>query len=227
VFLNPDIARKAKEQMAEYLVLDAIIGNTDRHHENWGILRKKTASGWMGFLAPTFDHASSLGRELLDTGKGKSRQKILENESIGQYLEKAPGGIYWKSSDSKGISPLELVRRGYGAYPKLFTHAVRLIERLDEKMIEGIIEDIPEDWMRRLERVKPASGFRLDGLMSQEINRITIFLIQRVQKRRKHQQALIVYWTSLICTNPTSHQCCFRFSKIGSFLQSAKTFMNI
>ena len=32
-------ADNADAQFAEYLILDAVIGNTDRHHENWGLLR--------------------------------------------------------------------------------------------------------------------------------------------------------------------------------------------
>ena len=61
VFKSAEAARVAKERMAAYLVLDALVGNTDRHHENWGILRKRTPNGWAGMVAPSFDHASSLG----------------------------------------------------------------------------------------------------------------------------------------------------------------------
>lgn len=44
---------------AGYLVLDALIANTDRHHENWGVLIDR-ATGSRA-LAPSFDHGSSLG----------------------------------------------------------------------------------------------------------------------------------------------------------------------
>ena len=40
VFGESEHAEKAKSRLAEYVVLDALIGNTDRHHENWGILRE-------------------------------------------------------------------------------------------------------------------------------------------------------------------------------------------
>ena len=46
-----------------YLMFDALIGNTDRHHENWGVT---TGHGQPQALAPTYDHASSMGRELSD-----------------------------------------------------------------------------------------------------------------------------------------------------------------
>jgi hypothetical protein len=46
-----------------YLMLDAFIGNTDRHHENWAVLERADRAGRHASLAPSYDHASSLGRE--------------------------------------------------------------------------------------------------------------------------------------------------------------------
>ena len=66
VFVKTNAKQKAKIQIAEYIVLDALIGNTDRHHENWALLRKKINNKWSGQTSPSFDHASSLGRELED-----------------------------------------------------------------------------------------------------------------------------------------------------------------
>jgi hypothetical protein len=47
-------------------MLDALIGNTDRHHENWGLVLQGTSDHQDLRLAPTFDHASSLGRNETD-----------------------------------------------------------------------------------------------------------------------------------------------------------------
>jgi hypothetical protein len=46
-------------------MLDAWIGNGDRHHLNWGLVRNKLTPNIIEtiHLAPTYDHASSLGRE--------------------------------------------------------------------------------------------------------------------------------------------------------------------
>ncbi|QDU66714.1 hypothetical protein [Engelhardtia mirabilis] len=49
--------------MVGYLMLDAWIANTDRHHGNWGVVQEP--SGGLT-LAPTFDHAASLGASLLE-----------------------------------------------------------------------------------------------------------------------------------------------------------------
>jgi hypothetical protein len=42
------------------LVLDALIANTDRHHENWGVLAGARV------LAPSFDHGTAWGFNLRD-----------------------------------------------------------------------------------------------------------------------------------------------------------------
>ena len=90
-----------KSQFAEYVLLDALIGNTDRHHENWawtvGPFSPQTKT-----LAPTFDHASSLGRELTD----ERRESFLKEGRVGAYSERASGGIYWSEGDRNGPAPL-------------------------------------------------------------------------------------------------------------------------
>ena len=84
VFTNPDWARRAKLKIADYIVLDAVIGNTDRHHENWGILRRRVRARLIGRMAPSFDHASALGRELLD----ERRKLLLDANRVGDYVAK-------------------------------------------------------------------------------------------------------------------------------------------
>jgi len=145
-------ARWAKERMAGFLVLDALIGNTDRHHENWGILRKRTQNGWTGMVAPTFDHASSLGRELRDEGARKSRRRLLEEARVAGYLEGARGAIYWEPTDRHGVSPLELVRRAVRAHPALFRTALGRLDRIDGALLRRIVSWVPASWMSDLSR---------------------------------------------------------------------------
>lgn len=157
LYVKREGAERAKTQFASYLVLDAMIGNTDRHHENWGILRKQVGDKWQGTLAPTFDHASSLGRELLDEGEGKCRRLILTEKRVGAYAEKAPGAIYWAQSDKKGISPLELVRRAVATHPRFFRPTLEKLKRLDKPKAAGIIARVPDAWMSG-----PARDFALE-----------------------------------------------------------------
>lgn len=143
-----EAARKAKLIIAGYTVLDALIGNTDRHHENWGALLRRGKDGWRWFVAPSFDHASSLGRELKD----ERRNQLLEENRVGNYAEKGRGAIYWSQDERHGPSPLELVRRAARTYPDLYQPTVSNLSRIDKNAFHQIINRVPSDWMTSLER---------------------------------------------------------------------------
>lgn len=143
VFVAPEAARMACCRMAEYLVLDALIGNTDRHHENWGVLRERTGDRWRGFIAPSYDHASSLGRELLDV----RRDRLLAENRVSNYAERGRGAVYWSEDERHAPSPLELVRRAAGRYPDFFRQPSRKLEGIDEADFRQIVERVPSGWI--------------------------------------------------------------------------------
>ena len=134
---------KAKDQFAEYLVLDALVGNTDRHHENWGIVLTVDGATWSIALAPSFDHASSLGRELLDA----RRDRLISQGQVGSYVERGKGGICWSGTDRRAPSPLDLIRRGARRHPAVFRPALAKVHQLGEGWLREAVERVPESWM--------------------------------------------------------------------------------
>ena len=142
-FKGRDAVNRAKCRFASYLVLDAVIGNTDRHHENWGLLLKRTETGWNGRVAPSFDHASSLGRELQDS----ARDRILQQRRVGRYAERGRGGIYWSEGDTRGPSPLELARRAVSRGPEFFQPVAPRLRRLNDNTLLEVVQRIPSGWM--------------------------------------------------------------------------------
>ncbi len=139
-----DAARlEVKHRFAEYLVLDAVVGNTDRHSENWGVLRGKDVSQSVEYLAPSYDHGSSLGRELMD----ERRERLLTDNRVGDYAEKGRGQIYWQSTGKRGPSPLELIRLAASKYPDIFHPAIAKLGNLNESSLRNIVNSVPEDWM--------------------------------------------------------------------------------
>lgn len=139
---------RAKKALAEYMALDALIANVDRHHENWGLLRKKVDGRWTGFVAPSFDHASSLGRELLD----ERRAALLREGRVGQYVEKGHGAVFWTGEERRGPSPLELVRRAAIVYPTEFRPAIAKVLALNPESLRWILSRMPEGWMSPAEK---------------------------------------------------------------------------
>jgi hypothetical protein len=155
IYVRPEAGRKYCDQMAGYLVLDALICNVDRHHENWGILRKNTAEGGRrGRLAPSFDHASSMGRELRDTGSRNNRERYLRELGVAKYIERGHGPIFVEGTGRHGPSPLRLVQRcleidGLAAH---FQRGLEKLSHLEKGSFQPIIDRVPESWMSPLAR---------------------------------------------------------------------------
>lgn len=147
-FITDEGVEAAKLRFAEFLVLDAIIGNTDRHHENWGVVRRRDGSKSVEYLAPSFDHASSLGRELLDA----RRESFLATNPAQRYFEKGRGGIFWSESDQDGPRPWEIVYRAYQEYPDLLIPALSRMDRLEDSALVEAVEAVPAAWISGVAR---------------------------------------------------------------------------
>jgi hypothetical protein len=86
------------EAFIGYIMLDALICNTDRHHQNWGVLVRGEDLGQQRDLAPTFDHASSLGRELTDEQRARMMTTRDTRGDLRAYVARARSALH----DSEG-----------------------------------------------------------------------------------------------------------------------------
>lgn len=142
--------RSILTRLAGYLVLDALIGNVDRHHENWGLIWtvqvhpddfRETAKITKEFdVAPSFDHASSLGRELRD----EQRLSILRSDGIEKYVRRGHGGVYRRLGDRQGANPLELVEvasRGFSSY---FLPALSMLRQVPLSELTDPLDRVPD-----------------------------------------------------------------------------------
>lgn len=130
--------------LAGFIVLDAIICNTDRHHDNWALLRGPSEGGKaVHAIAPSFDHASSLGRELRDD----RRRLLLAHKQVESYALRGHGGIYWQDTDARGENPLMLALKGAAAYPKYFRPWLMRVRELRVMDFNDIVARIPVTWM--------------------------------------------------------------------------------
>ena len=132
------------KDFARYLVLDALVCNTDRHHENWGFLAKFPTNDEgklsMQFrMSPSFDHASSLGRELLEERAGA----ILASGDVPTYARRGHGGIYWQQTDRRGANPLDLLELASGKFPNYFRDALSEVARTPVEHLLEIVDEVP------------------------------------------------------------------------------------
>ncbi|MEA5618853.1 HipA-like protein [Cronbergia sp. UHCC 0137] len=118
----PSNIQTAVEVFVGYLLLDAWVGNGDRHHENWGLVRKKSASEETVHLAPTYDHASCLGRELLD----EKRQK----RSIEAYAKKCSSAFYGNVENTKPLKIFDVFHQVALRYPQAAIYWLECLEHI-------------------------------------------------------------------------------------------------
>lgn len=99
---------QAKDVFVGYLMLDALIGNTDRHHENWGVLarREGEARQLHAELAPSFDHASCLGRNLSPETHRERLDTSDRGFTVQAYADKADSALH-RSADA--LKPLPVL----------------------------------------------------------------------------------------------------------------------
>ncbi|MBE9007998.1 HipA-like protein [Fortiea sp. LEGE XX443] len=125
----------ATETFVGYLLLDAWIGNTDRHHENWAFISCQEKI----YLAPTYDHASSMGRELLD----EKRSFKLNNKSVIGYAEKCSSLIYTSFSEKKRLKTFEAFREAQQSYPDAASVWLNKLARVSSNDTLELFERIP------------------------------------------------------------------------------------
>ncbi|MBR8835345.1 MAG: HipA-like protein [Stigonema ocellatum SAG 48.90 = DSM 106950] len=132
----PSGIQRAVDVFVGYLLLDAWIGNGDRHHENWGIVRMKTASTSeeTEHLAPTYDHASSLGRDLCDS----QRQK----RSVPAYVNKCFSAFYSSVDDRKTLKTFDAFSLVANRYPKAACVWLAQLENISKANILDIFNRI-------------------------------------------------------------------------------------
>lgn len=144
----PDGIREAEDLFLGYLLLDALVGNTDRHHENWGIIAKQTPVNVpiRAELAPSYDHASCLGRELRD----KERERRCTNDqghTVEAYAQRAVSAIYGGKNDPRPLSTVDaFFRFAESCHDARQTWLDRL-SAIDDDSLRAVVQRVPGERM--------------------------------------------------------------------------------
>lgn len=144
--------RAAFQQMAGYLILDAVILNTDRHHENWALIRVMHQDRRVSHeMAPTFDHASCLGR---NEPSDKLANWLSESGRPEWYAARSQcrGGIYLRVDDSHGANPLKLLEIVARKWPDYFAPWLPNLGNVTEEALCDTVDRVPVDTMVSAQR---------------------------------------------------------------------------
>lgn len=137
------------EQFFELLVFDALIGGTDRHYNNWGIL-EKADSGEFIRLAPAFDNGISLMWKM-----DEYRPKFMKDLLTKDFPRKAES-MFKKKSGGK-FSLFEVVEEfhkiGDFRNSEIAKRTLRRLESVRESRISYVLNsNVPQQKQFETER---------------------------------------------------------------------------
>lgn len=119
---------------AKVFAFDMLIGNTDRHQDNWGIVTNGDQSE--ARIAPAFDNGTSLGHEI------RAEKFVLANDAqwLKTYVDKGRHHIRWKISDLKPMNHLLLLTELMATYPSIKQTIINCIDRVDFDKVNTILK---------------------------------------------------------------------------------------
>lgn len=83
-----------RQWWVDALLFDALIGNTDRHQDNWGFIYARSEQNVSYRLAPLFDNGTSLGHE-----RFTDRVKLWSESCFDRYIENGKHHLKWSLDD--------------------------------------------------------------------------------------------------------------------------------
>ena len=123
-------------------MLDAWIANQDRHHENWSLVVSPEPAR---HLAPTYDHASSLGSNEPDKTRKDRLTTRDKGRSMEHYVERARSAFFVSPSSSKLMSTLEAFHEAGKARPEAARWWLESLIDVLRRDVQRIFEEIPRN----------------------------------------------------------------------------------
>lgn len=133
-----------------YLLLDTLIANTDRHHENWGVIQDLLLRG--NHLAPTFDHASSLGSHEKDDDKEDRLRTKDKFRNVYSYVRKARSALYEKQTDERAMYTIDAFKKAASFKPTEARLWLNQLNEIQEDTIDDMLSKIPSELMSEISK---------------------------------------------------------------------------
>ena len=147
------------------LTFDAIIGNTDRHQDNWGILwRSDDGGGLAPRFSPAFDNGTSLLHEIVED----RLNRFSDPEALERYVMRGRHHMKWNVDDAKSAGHIDLVASIIRDRPALAEDVRALIEADWDRVFERISE------LGSIQSPEPLSEARLTAILAVISRRIEI-----------------------------------------------------
>ncbi|MGH3247099.1 MAG: hypothetical protein ACRDOI_12925 [Trebonia sp.] len=145
-------AGAAYDVFAGYVLMDAWVGNRDRHDNNWAMLRPLLESDEPRRLCGSYDHASSLGFNLTD----QEREQRLGQGTVEAWCKK---GTAWRYGYDRRTTLVQLAALGL----QLASADAR---RYWFEKLRGVSEDDVRDVIARVPRMSDLARIFAETVLS-------------------------------------------------------------
>ena len=118
-------------------------------------------AGGLRRLAPRYDHASSLGRELLDQERQERLTTRDRGYSVDHYVRRARSHFYAEDADKKALRPVDAFFRAARQRPEAGALWLARLAELGEDKLEKITARVPGSAISEPGRAFAHEVFRL------------------------------------------------------------------
>jgi hypothetical protein len=95
------------------------------------------------FLCPTYDHAASLGREMVDAERQERLSSRDKNRQVPYFVSKARSEIFKTKTDKRPLLTVEAYRQAVVDREAANRHWLSRLRSLSEQAITKVFNDVP------------------------------------------------------------------------------------
>lgn len=126
------------KDFVKIMIFDALIGEQDRHEENWGITEKKGKY----YISPLYDNGDSLLREFKNIENAKKYYNEIKD--FDKYINRSKTLIY-KENNQNQYKHFELIEYLYDNYPNHVIYEIDNLKKLTDEKINELVNKIPDE----------------------------------------------------------------------------------
>lgn len=127
-----------KQWWVDALCFDALIGNTDRHQDNWGLVLKPSGQdATTARLTPLFDNGTSLGHE-----RFMHRVAGWQQSEFVRYVQKGTHHIAWSLEEPRLKRHIGLLSRALMEWPETEASLRQRMEAVSDDTLVAVLADL-------------------------------------------------------------------------------------
>lgn len=123
------------ENLLEMVVFDCLIGNQDRHQDNWGVIKRENKI----VFAPLYDHSSCLGWNLPEV---QIERLLRDDKLIEDFVNRSESCVRWEAGAR--IKHFRLIRLVLETEGNTVRDIIEKLTDFDDDCIGEIVENVPD-----------------------------------------------------------------------------------